>query len=62
MNIGLDARTMTVLRPRGTGRNLLDLFRRVPLLRPDWRFILYHQRPLSVADRARPDAPWQLPN
>lgn len=62
MNIGLDARTMTVPRPRGTGRNLLDLFRRVPLLRPDWRFILYHQRPLSAADRARPDAPWQLPN
>lgn len=45
IQIGLDARTLTHAQPRGTGRNLLDAYRYVPALRPDWHFVLYHQRP-----------------
>lgn len=54
MRIGLDARTMTMPRPRGTGRCLLDVYRRLPPLRPDWEFVLYHQRtvPLGVEHEA----------
>jgi len=47
MRIGLDARTLTAPRPRGTGRNLLDAYRLVTALRPDWDFVLFHQRPLA---------------
>jgi glycosyltransferase involved in cell wall biosynthesis len=43
IRIGLDARTMLAARPRGTGRNLLDAYRLIPALRPDWEFVLYHQ-------------------
>jgi|GEM_PF-115381 len=50
MRIGLDARSLTMPRPRGTGRNLLDAYRLIPTLRPDWEFILYHQRPAPVDD------------
>ncbi|MEW6254249.1 MAG: glycosyltransferase, partial [Planctomycetota bacterium] len=50
MRIALDARTMLAPRPRGTGRNLLDAYRLIPQLRPDWEFVLYHQRPLSTPD------------
>jgi glycosyltransferase involved in cell wall biosynthesis len=42
--IGLDARTIFSPRPRGTGRNLADAYRLIPALRPDWEFVLYHQR------------------
>jgi glycosyltransferase involved in cell wall biosynthesis len=62
MKIGLDARSLTAARPRGTGRNLLDAYRLIPALRPEWQFVLYHQRPLPAALRDRPDAPWRLPN
>jgi glycosyltransferase involved in cell wall biosynthesis len=62
MKIGLDARSMTVPRPRGTGRNLLDAYRLIPALRPEWQFVLYHQHPLPAALRERPDAPWRQPN
>ena len=61
MKIGLDARTLTAPRPRGTGRNLLDAYRLVPALRPDWEFVFYHQRPVDQAASA-PDAPWNHPN
>ena len=44
MKIGLDARSIFMPRPRGTGRNLSDAYRLIPGLRPDWRFVLYHQR------------------
>ncbi len=47
MNIGLDARTLCSPRPRGTGRNLLDAYRVLTRLRPDWHFTLFHQRPLA---------------
>ena len=62
MKIGLDARSLTLPRPRGTGRNLLDAYRLIPALRPEWQFVLYHQRPLSRELREREDAPWQHPN
>ena len=43
MLIALDART--VYRPirRGTGKNLIDLYRTVARLRPDWHVIAYHR-------------------
>ncbi len=61
IRLGLDARTLVQPHPRGTGRNLLDAYRLIPRLRPDWQFILYHQRPLAAG--AGPDnPPWDLPN
>jgi heptosyltransferase-2 len=61
MKVGLDARSMTTSRPRGTGRNLRDAYRLIPRLRPDWEFVLYHQRP--VADREPDhDQPWRHPH
>jgi glycosyltransferase involved in cell wall biosynthesis len=45
LRVGLDARTLFMPRPRGTGRNLLDAYQLIPSLRPDWEFVLYHQRP-----------------
>lgn len=61
MRIGLDARSLTMPRLRGTGRNLLDAYRLIPGLRPEWEFVLYHQRPIdeSVHDG---DPPWRRPN
>ncbi len=61
MRVGLDARTMITPRPRGTGRNLLDAYRIIPALRPEWEFVLYHQRPLPT-ENAPPDPPWNFPN
>ncbi len=61
MRIGLDARTLISARPRGTGRNLLDTYRVLPALRPDWQFILYHQRPLDDAGVVE-SPPWSYPN
>jgi hypothetical protein len=43
---------MTQPRPRGTGRNLLDAYRLIPRLRPDWQFLLYHQHPLAACGAA----------
>ena len=75
MRIGLDARSLTMPRPRGTGRNLLDAYRLIPRLRPAWQFVLYHQRPLPAdlvgppsqpAGASRmpgpPDGLWRSPN
>lgn len=44
IRIGLDARSIFMPHPRGTGRNLLDAYRLIPAMRPDWQFVLYHQR------------------
>ena len=44
IRIGLDARSIFMPRPRGTGRNLGDAYRLIPALRPEWMFHLYHQR------------------
>jgi glycosyltransferase involved in cell wall biosynthesis len=61
MRIGLDARSMTLPRPRGTGRNLLDAYRLIPRLRPEWEFVLYHQR--RLAENAHDEHPvWREPN
>ena len=61
MRIGLDARTLTLPRPRGTGRNLLDAYRLIPELRPEWEFVLYHQRP-PTAVSGDEVMPWDAPN
>jgi alpha-1,3-rhamnosyl/mannosyltransferase len=44
LRVGLDARSIFMPRPRGTGRNLLDAYKLIPSLRPEWEFVLYHQR------------------
>lgn len=71
MRIGLDARSLTMPRVRGTGRNLLDAYRLIPTLRPRWEFVLYHQRPLEAGchptagtepGRYDGDPPWNRPN
>ena len=43
LTIALDARAMHSARRRGTGKNLVDLYRRVLELRPHWRVIGYHR-------------------
>jgi glycosyltransferase involved in cell wall biosynthesis len=73
VRIGLDARSVFSPRPRGTGRNLLDAYCLIPTLRPDWEFVLYHQREVASVggDPARPTdaervaadrSPFSLPN
>lgn len=43
--IALDARS--IFRPvrRGTAKNLIDVYRRVAKLRPDWQILMFHQIP-----------------
>jgi glycosyltransferase involved in cell wall biosynthesis len=60
MRIGLDARSLTAPRPRGTGRNLLDAYQLIPSLRPTWEFYLYHQQPLREGTYGR-ELPWEQP-
>ena len=43
IKIGVDARTVFVPNPRGTGKNLVDLYGHVLRLRPDWVITLYHE-------------------
>ncbi len=43
IRIALDARTIYSKARRGTGKNLLDAYRVMARLRPEWRFILYHR-------------------
>ena len=43
MRIAIDARTAYARQRRGTGRNLVDLYRTLAALRPDWDFIMFHQ-------------------
>jgi glycosyltransferase involved in cell wall biosynthesis len=43
MILCLDARTVFSPTRRGTGKNLIDLYRRVAEKRPDWRFVMFHQ-------------------
>lgn len=51
MRIALDARTVYRHVRRGTGRNLVDLYRTVAKLRPNWKFTLYHR----AGDHLPPD-------
>jgi glycosyltransferase involved in cell wall biosynthesis len=56
IRIGLDARSIFMPRPRGTGRNLRDAYQWIPILRPGWDFTLYYQRDMAC------DAFDDLPN
>lgn len=42
MKIGLDARTVYRTEKRGTARNLIDLYRTVCTLKPNWQIHAYH--------------------
>src|SRR5689334_2885685 len=55
MRIGLDARTIFRTERRGTGRNLIDLYRHLAVARPDWQIVGYFR------GDAAPDAP-AIPN
>lgn len=59
MRIALDARTVYAPRRRGTGKNLIDLYRMLLRIRPDWEVLAYHRSPrpdpdLLPARRVRP--------
>ena len=53
--IGLDARSIYAKSRRGTGKNLLDAYRMMARLRPEWRFVLYHRG--AVQDDPLADLP-----
>lgn len=57
VTLGLDARTIHRPARRGTGRNLIDLYRRVLELRPDWRVIGYHRTPTRQGGDEAPAMP-----
>ncbi len=44
MRIGLDARTIYRPHRRGTGKNLVDLYRHLVRLRPHWEVLAYHRQ------------------
>ncbi|MCC7044031.1 MAG: glycosyltransferase family 4 protein [Acidobacteria bacterium] len=44
MRVAVDARTVYSAVRRGTGKNLIDLYRCVARLRPDWSFLMIHRR------------------
>jgi len=50
VRIGLDARSIFMPRPRGTGRNLNDAYRLLTGMRPEWEFVFYHQRAAGRSD------------
>ncbi|NLX07875.1 MAG: glycosyltransferase family 4 protein [Phycisphaerae bacterium] len=43
MRIAVDARTVFTAHRRGTGKNLVDLYRHMAVLRPAWRILMFHQ-------------------
>ncbi len=43
MKIAIDARNIYRTSRRGTGKNLIDLYRRVASLRPEWTFFMFYQ-------------------
>ncbi len=43
MRIALDARNIYRSNRRGTGKNLIDLYRELANLRPDWEFLMFYQ-------------------
>ncbi len=56
MILAVDARAVYSPERRGTGKNLIDLYRHVAELRPAWRIVMFHQLPA-------PDEPFaDLPN
>jgi glycosyltransferase involved in cell wall biosynthesis len=44
IRIAVDARTVYNARRRGTGKNLVDLYRQIAMNHPDWRFIMFHRQ------------------
>ncbi len=48
MRIALDARTIYAPQRRGIGKSLLELYRHLPDVRPDWRVIAYHRSDCPV--------------
>ena len=44
MRIALDARTIYAPQRRGIGKSLLELYRSLPIVRPDWQVIAYHRQ------------------
>jgi glycosyltransferase involved in cell wall biosynthesis len=48
MRIALDARTIYAPQRRGIGKSLLELYRHLPKVRPDWQVIAYHRSPGPV--------------
>lgn len=42
--MAVDARAVYSTRRRGTGKNLVDLYRRVARLCPDWQFVMLHRQ------------------
>ena len=42
--ITVDARTAYTATPRGIGKTLLELYRRVAVLRPQWKFVMFHRQ------------------
>lgn len=47
LTLALDARTIHGARRRGTGKNLIDLYRHVLELRPRWSVIGFHRGPVA---------------
>jgi glycosyltransferase involved in cell wall biosynthesis len=57
MRVAVDARTVYSPTRRGTGKNLIDLYRRIARLHPEWEIVMFRR-----ADAA-PDEPFaDLPN
>jgi glycosyltransferase involved in cell wall biosynthesis len=50
MRVAVDARTAYSPIRRGTGKNLIDLYRRMASLYPHWEFLMFHRRETSVDD------------
>ncbi|GAB4111013.1 MAG: glycosyltransferase family 1 protein [Phycisphaeraceae bacterium] len=48
MRIALDARTIYTAQRRGIGKSLLELYRHLSIVRPDWEVIAYHRQPGRV--------------
>ena len=48
MRIALDARTIYRPTRRGTGKNLIDLYRHLAVVRPDWQILAYHRQQEAV--------------
>jgi glycosyltransferase involved in cell wall biosynthesis len=44
LTVGVDARTVYASTRRGTGKNLIDLYRTLAEQQPGWTFVLFHQR------------------
>jgi len=43
MILAVDARNICRRQRRGTGKNLIDLYRHLAAARPDWRIVMFHQ-------------------